>query len=189
MVKGGVEVIRTEYERRLWTFNSHNINTGASKKQKVAVKKKVFANFAVIDGVGDIDVWHERLGHTCQEYIRLMVNRGIATGIMVSRRGRLTAQIATQATPNDFQQINDIAFADLLICGVHNGSRFIAVLVVMDGFSRFVKIYILKSKDERAVTQNMQQYIPWAEQQHGKRVAAVVSRQWNIEDTGLVKNC
>ncbi|OWZ09602.1 Copia type Polyprotein [Phytophthora megakarya] len=197
MTKDDTEVIRTAYESRLWTFNTHNIDNHASKKQKVAVKKNVIANFAVTDGVEDIDVWHERLGHTCPEYIRLMVDRGMAKGIMLKRRGKIDCadchvgkqrrKTFRKSLDRQIQRVNDMVFADLLIPGVHNGSRFTAVLVVMDGYSRFVKIYMLKSKNERDVNQSMQQYIAWAERQHGKRVEAVVTRQWNIEDTGLVK--
>ncbi|KAG2978435.1 hypothetical protein PC120_g25316 [Phytophthora cactorum] len=83
MTKDDTEVIRTQYESRLWTFNAHNIGSAVSNK------KKVFANFAVTDGVEDIDVWHQRLVHTCPEYIRLMVDRGMAKGIMLKRRGKI----------------------------------------------------------------------------------------------------
>ncbi|KAG3232377.1 hypothetical protein PI124_g22538 [Phytophthora idaei] len=58
MTKDDTEVIRTQYESRLWTFNAHNIGSTVSNKKKVTFKKKVFANFAVTDGVEDIDVWH-----------------------------------------------------------------------------------------------------------------------------------
>ncbi|OWZ01879.1 Integrase, catalytic core protein [Phytophthora megakarya] len=65
---------------------------------------------------------------------------------------------------------NDVVFADLLFPGVHNGSQFTSVLVVKGVFSRFVNIYMLKSKNERVVNQTMQHRL----------------RQWDIEDTGKV---
>ena len=54
-------------------------------KGQAEEKKRVFANFVVTDGVADIDVWHERLGHVCPDYIRLMVDRGSAKGIKLQR--------------------------------------------------------------------------------------------------------
>ncbi|GMF61977.1 unnamed protein product [Phytophthora fragariaefolia] len=89
MSKEGTEVIRTVYENRLWTFNAHNIGSAITNKKNNAVKKQVLANFAITYGVEDIDVWHERLGHTCPEYIRLMVDRGMAKGIMLKRREKI----------------------------------------------------------------------------------------------------
>ncbi|KAE8903830.1 hypothetical protein PF005_g11108 [Phytophthora fragariae] len=70
MAKDSIEVIRTTHEHRLWTFNAHNINV-------------------VTDGVEDIEVWHERLAHTCPQYIRLMVDRGMAKGIMLKKPGKV----------------------------------------------------------------------------------------------------
>ncbi|KAJ8537304.1 hypothetical protein ON010_g13293 [Phytophthora cinnamomi] len=89
MTKENTEVIRTEFENSLRTFNAQNVGNSFANKKNIAVKKKVFANFAVTDGVEDIDVWHERLGHTCPEYIRLMVDRGMAKGVMLKRRGKI----------------------------------------------------------------------------------------------------
>ncbi|OWY92783.1 LOW QUALITY PROTEIN: Integrase, catalytic core protein [Phytophthora megakarya] len=51
----------------------------------------------------------------------------------------------------------------------------------MDGFSRFVTTYLLKSKSEDEVNGYMKQYIAWAERQHGRRVDTVVTRRWNAE--------
>ncbi|EGZ09517.1 hypothetical protein PHYSODRAFT_305033 [Phytophthora sojae] len=55
MSKEGTEVIRTVYENHLWTFNAHNIGSAITNKKKNAVKKHVFASFAVTDSVEDID--------------------------------------------------------------------------------------------------------------------------------------
>lgn len=86
MSKDNTEVIRAKHEHRLWTFDAHNIGGVQVNKKSTAVRKQVVANFAVTDGVEDIDVWHARLGHTCPEYIRLMVDRGMAKGIMLKKR-------------------------------------------------------------------------------------------------------
>ncbi|CAH0478160.1 unnamed protein product [Peronospora belbahrii] len=64
MTKDNMEVIYTTHERQLWTFTAHNIGCNISKSNTIITKQQVFANFAITDGVKDIDVWYERLGHT-----------------------------------------------------------------------------------------------------------------------------
>ncbi|CAH0519306.1 unnamed protein product [Peronospora belbahrii] len=123
MTKDNMEVIYTTHERQLWTFTAHNIGCNISKSNTIITKQQVFANFAITDGVKDIDVWYERLGHTLS-------------------RQRKTFK---KSLDRSIEKVNDMAFADLLIARVSNGSKFSAVLVIMDGFSRFVKFYLLKS--------------------------------------------
>ena len=52
----------------------------------------MFVNFAVTDGIADMIVWHERLGHTCPDYIRLMLDRGMAKEIMLNLRGKMDCE-------------------------------------------------------------------------------------------------
>ncbi|RMX62415.1 hypothetical protein DD238_008194 [Peronospora effusa] len=47
----------------------------------------------------------------------------------------------------------------------------------MDGFSRYVKTYLLKSKTEGEVNQHMKNYKKWAERQHANRVDRIISRE------------
>ncbi|GMF51741.1 unnamed protein product [Phytophthora fragariaefolia] len=192
MTKENIEVIRTEFENSLWTFNAQNVGNNFANNKNIAMKKKVFANFAVTHGVEDIDVWHERLGHTCPEYIRLMVDRGMAKGIMLKRRGKIDCvdchfgkqlhKTFRKKLDRPIEKGNDLVFADLLIPGASNGSPYTAVLVVMDGYSRYVKIYLLKSKGDVEVNRYMQEYIAWAERQHGVNVAEVITRNWSNDD-------
>ncbi|KAE9301123.1 hypothetical protein PF008_g22837 [Phytophthora fragariae] len=199
MSKDGAEVIRTTQEHRLWTFNAHNIGSTVSNK-KVALKQQVVANFAVTDGVEDIDVWHERLAHTCPEYIRLMVDREMAKGIMLKKRGKVDCadchfgkqrrKTYRKKLDRNVERVNDLVFADLLIPGLKNGTQYSAVLVIMDAFSRFVTTYLLKSRTEEEVNPRMQEYIAWAERQHGVRVGKVVTREVVVDDVdgdGLVR--
>ncbi|KAG6612762.1 Integrase, catalytic core protein [Phytophthora cinnamomi] len=79
-------------------------------------------------------------------------------------------------------KMNEMAFADLLIPGLHNGTKYSAVLVVMDGFSRFVTTYLLNSKTEDEVNGYMMQYVVWAERQHRRKVDTVVTRRWCAEE-------
>ena len=89
MTKDNIDVIRTIHESHLWKFTAHNVGENISRKNKIAHTKQVFANFAVTDGVEDIDIRHERLGHTCHDYIRLMVDQNMEKGIMLKRRGKV----------------------------------------------------------------------------------------------------
>ncbi|OWZ03027.1 LOW QUALITY PROTEIN: hypothetical protein PHMEG_00025313 [Phytophthora megakarya] len=77
----------------------------------------------------------------------------------------------------NIEKVNDMVFTDLLIPGVHNKTHYTAVLVVMDGYSRFVTTSLLKSRNEDEVNARMQEYIAWAERQHGRRVEKVVTRK------------
>ncbi|GMF25209.1 unnamed protein product [Phytophthora fragariaefolia] len=191
MAKDGIEVIRTTHEHRLWTFNAHNIGGRVNSKKKVAVKQQVVANFAVTDGVEDIEVWHERLAHTCPEYIRLMVDRGMAKGIMLKKRGKVDCadchfgkqrrKTYRKKLDREVERVNDLVFADLLIPGLQNGTQYSAVLVIMDAYSRFVTTYLLKSRTEEEVNPRMQEYIAWAERQHGVRVGKVVTRELIVD--------
>ena len=62
-------------------------------------------------------------------------------------------------------RVNEIIFADLIIPGVNNGSPYFSVLVVIDGYSRYVKVFMLKSKTEGEVNEHLKHYIKWAERQ------------------------
>ncbi|KAG6958235.1 hypothetical protein JG687_00009509 [Phytophthora cactorum] len=187
MTKDDTEVIRAMYQHRLWTFDVHNIGGVKVSKKTIASKRQVVANFAVTDGVEDIDVWHARLGHTCPEYIRLMVDRRMAKGIMLKKRGKIDfadcrfgkqrRKTYQNKLVRNIEKVNDIVFADLLIPGLSNCTAYSAVLVVMDGYSRFVTTYLLKSRNEGEVNARMQEYIAWAERQHGRRINRVVTRQ------------
>ncbi|OWY90132.1 LOW QUALITY PROTEIN: Retroelement pol Polyprotein [Phytophthora megakarya] len=190
MSKEGTEVIRSTLEHRFWAFSTHNIGGTATGKSSSMVKQHVVANFAVMD---DIEVWHERLAHTCPEYIRLMVDRGIAKGIMLKKRGKIDCmdcrfgkqkrKTYRKQLERNIMKVNDMVFADLLIPGVHNKTHYTAVLVVMDGYSRFVMTYLLKSRNKDEVNARMQEYIARAERQHGRRVEKVVTRKFAGDDT------
>ncbi|OWZ15147.1 polyprotein [Phytophthora megakarya] len=151
---------------QVWEANQGAIALASNAGRNVRTKhvtitqKQVIANFTVTNGVADIDLWHARLGHTCPEYIRSMVDRGMTKGTRKTLQKNFERKIT---------HANDMVFADLLIPRVHNGTQYTAVLVVMDGHSRF--------------------YIAWAERQHGKRVVEVVILKWQSDDqdAGLAK--
>ncbi|OWY90178.1 Retroelement pol Polyprotein, partial [Phytophthora megakarya] len=156
MSKEGTEVIRTTYEHQLWTFVTPNVNGKKAKNSKISTKKHVIVNFT---------------------YIRLMGDRGMAKGIMLKKRGKFDCadchfgkqkrKTFQKNLERKITRVNDMVFADLLIPGVHNGTQYTAVLVVMDGYSHFVTTYLMKSRTRSKVNQLMKQYIAWAERQHG----------------------
>ncbi|GMF53554.1 unnamed protein product, partial [Phytophthora fragariaefolia] len=162
MSKEGTEVIRTVYENRLWTFNAHNIGSAITNKKNNAVKKQVFANFC----------YHGWCGrHRC-------VARETRTHLSGGQRRKAFKK----KLDRPIEKVNDIVYAELLIPGANNGSQYSAVLVVMDGFSRYVKIFLLKSKAEGEVNKYMPEYIAWAERQHRTRVGTMITREWSEED-------
>ena len=105
-----------------------------------------------------------------------MNDRGLAKGIMLKHRGKIECtdchfgkqrrKTFWNALDRMIKQDNEVIFADLLFPGVHNGSPYSAVLVIMDGYSHYVRMYLLKSKTEGEVNGHMTDYINWAERQH-----------------------
>ncbi|OWZ18157.1 Rve-domain-containing hypothetical protein [Phytophthora megakarya] len=161
MMFDGIEVLRAVHKHRLWAFIAHNIGGVNVDKKTTLVKRHIVANFAVTDGVEDTDVWHAHLGHPCPEYILLMVDRSMAKGIMLKKRGKMDCadchfgkqrcKTYKKSLERNIAQVNGMIFADLLIPGLHNGTRYSAVLVVTDGVSRFVTTYLLRSKSKDEV--------------------------------------
>ncbi|KAG6953020.1 hypothetical protein JG688_00013017 [Phytophthora aleatoria] len=137
MSKDDTEVIRAKHAYRLWNVDVCNISGVKVDKKTTVIKKQVVANFAVTDGVEDIDIWHARLGHTCPEYIRLMVNRGMTKGIMLKRRGKMDCadchfgkqrrKTFCKKLERNIEKVNDIVFADLLFPEQHNDTQYSAV--------------------------------------------------------------
>ena len=58
-----------------------------------------------------------------------------------------------------------MVYADLLIIGQSNLTKHLASLVIMDGYSRFINIKLLTSKDSKIINNHMQEYVLWAERQ------------------------
>ncbi|OWZ18824.1 hypothetical protein PHMEG_0007031 [Phytophthora megakarya] len=71
-----------------------------------------------------------------------------------------------------------IVYADLLSPGSGNGTRYKAILVIMDGWSRFLTVYLLTSKEASVVNQLMQQYVLWAERQAGRGIKKIVQSEF-----------
>ncbi|GMF48126.1 unnamed protein product [Phytophthora fragariaefolia] len=124
----------------------------------------------------------------------------MAKGIMLKKRGKVECadchfgkqrrKTYSKKLDRNIERVNDLVFADLLIPGLKNGTQYSAVLVIMDAYSRFMTTYLLKSRTEEEVNPRMQEYIAWAESQHGVRVGKVVTREVVVDDVdgdGLVR--
>ena len=62
----------------------------------------------------------------------------------------------------------------------NNGTHFTAILVIMDGFSGYLTVHLLKRKDTSTINPLMKAYVRWAEQQAGRSVMEIVERQWKL---------
>lgn len=139
---------------------------------------EVVINFTMADGVGDLQLWHERLSHTCPQFVRMTADRGLVKGMMLKSRtfddceachmGKQRKKPLKKSLNRDASQKNEVIYADLLFPPQRcNGTRFVAVLVIMDGYSRHVTIYPVKTKEAPEINQLMKRYINWAERQFG----------------------
>ncbi|KAE8880405.1 hypothetical protein PF010_g30251 [Phytophthora fragariae] len=76
---------------------------------------------------------------------------------------------------------NQAVYADLLIPSKDNGTRYEAVLVIMDGYTRFVTVHLLTSKSSDVINKHLKEYVLWAERQAGRnksRAPYTVKRVW-----------
>ncbi|GMF47682.1 unnamed protein product [Phytophthora fragariaefolia] len=70
---------------------------------------------------------------------------------------------------------NQVVYADLLVPGKGNGSRFEAVPVIMDVYSRFVMVHMLMDQSSEAVNNYLKEYVLWAECQAGRMIKRVIT--------------
>ncbi|DAZ95119.1 TPA: hypothetical protein N0F65_009750 [Lagenidium giganteum] len=160
----GEEVIRAVVEQGIWVFKAE----GKAHEMPSAHQGRIIANYAVTDGVASLEEWHRRLLHTNHQYLKLLVDRGLVKGMMLSQREQKACDachVGKQKRKKRLGKLdrgvsapNQLVCADLLFPPKHNGTHYTAVLVVMDAWSRFVTIHPLKDKSAVTVNQHMQQY-------------------------------
>ncbi|DAZ98944.1 TPA: hypothetical protein N0F65_001383 [Lagenidium giganteum] len=151
-------VLRADPKQGTWGFRT--VKPTEQPKGDSVIERVV--NYTAADGVATMKRWHERLGHSCMQYLKTMVDQGL-----VGDRG-LTAP-------------NQIIYADLLFPSVNNGTQYKAVLVIMDGWSRYLTVHLLTSKQAAVVNALMRQYVLWAERQAGRSVTKVIQREIELE--------
>jgi len=146
-------------------------------------KDGAVCNFTVADGVAPLTLWHERLGHTCPQYLKIMVDKGLVRGMMLTKRQLDTCDAChiekqkrikrRKKLDRALDRPNQVVYADLLIPSKLNGTRYEAVLLIMDGYSRYVTVKLLTSKSSTVVNQHRKEYVLWAERQAGRAVEEV----------------
>ncbi|KAE9045518.1 hypothetical protein PR002_g2177 [Phytophthora rubi] len=144
-------------------------------------------NYTVAEGVGTLQRWHERMEHICPQYLKSMVDKGLVQGMMLTQRQQDTCDachLAKQKKKKHRKKLdratkepNQVVYADLLFPGKGNGSRFEAVLVIMDGYSRLVTVHMLKNKSSEVVNNHLKEYVLWAERQAGRMIKKVITHK------------
>ncbi|DAZ95856.1 TPA: hypothetical protein N0F65_009130, partial [Lagenidium giganteum] len=102
--------------------------------------------------VGTID----RLGLTCMLYRKMVVDKGMVDGMMYSNRKYYSCHLGKQRQSRRCRSKgnlltvttapNEVLLIDLMFPSTHNGTRYTAMLVLMDALSRFIKVLLLKTK-------------------------------------------
>ncbi|KAF1327473.1 Integrase catalytic core protein, partial [Globisporangium splendens] len=170
--KNGELCVEAEHdeENDIWPFTAYNnfLNTNVEIPQKSRV-----VGYTRADGVADLRTWHTRLGHTCPQYLKIMVDRGMVEGMQLKKRDNIfcdACQLAKQRRKTHAREIahdtkhpNEVVYADLLSPGHHSKGNVSQMLVIMDGYSRFLSIYLLKCKAD--TNARMMDYVKLVERQ------------------------
>ncbi|KAG2776283.1 hypothetical protein PC129_g6400 [Phytophthora cactorum] len=108
-----------------------------------------------------------------------MVDRGLVRGMLLRQRqlgtcdachiGKQKKKRHRKKIDRDTKVPNQMVYIDLLIPSKGNGTRFEAVLVIMDDYSRFVTVHMLTSKLSTVVNRHIKEYVLWAERQAGRQ--------------------
>lgn len=124
-------------------------------------------------GVNCQHTWHRRMGHRDISVVNAIVTQGLASGIKVTDcgerivcecclRGKLVRKPFPQVQERKSKRPLDIIHTDL--CGpmehpTPSGNRYFITLI--DDYSRFCVVFLLKSKDEAA--EKIMEYVRWVE--------------------------
>ncbi|KAE9312992.1 hypothetical protein PR003_g19619 [Phytophthora rubi] len=185
--KDGEHVIEARPAQAIWVFETVPASQRSSKPDGQQ-EGRAIVNYTVADGVGSLQVWHERLAHTCAQYLKVMVDRGLVNGMMLSQRqakacdachvGKQKQKRRRKKLNRGITAPNEVVYADLLFPGQGNGTRYKAVLVIMDGWSRFLTVHLLTNKSASTVNALIQQYVVWAERQAGRGIKKIIQREF-----------
>ncbi|KAJ0391316.1 hypothetical protein ATCC90586_012095 [Pythium insidiosum] len=176
------------------SYKFYSFPAGVTLAENVTRTADVIVNYTTTDGVASLKVWHERLAHTCTQYVKLMADRAMVDGMLVTRRehtacdachlGKQRAKKHHKKLDRTVSAPNQIVYADLMFPSKSNGTRFSAVLVIMDAYSRFLTVHLLTSKKASVVNALMKQYVLWAERHAGRGIRRIVQREV-LDDKGL----
>ncbi|KAG3035872.1 hypothetical protein PC120_g594 [Phytophthora cactorum] len=150
----------------------------SSRRQGLVPENRELCNYTMADGVGSLTLWHERLYHICPQYLKTMVDKELVRGMLLTQcqqdtcdachLGKQKRKAHRKKLDRATKEPNQVVYADLLIPGKSNATRYEAVLVILDGYSRFMTVHLLKDKDSKVVNKHMREYVHWAERQAGR---------------------
>jgi hypothetical protein len=114
------QIIHAVPEQGIWVFNA----SGADSAPPRDGVPRAIVNYTIADGVATLQQWHERTNHTNVQYLKLMVDRGLVRGMMLSKRQAKTCDschIGKQRQKRRQKKLdrkvaapNQIVYADLL---------------------------------------------------------------------------
>ncbi|OWY96114.1 LOW QUALITY PROTEIN: hypothetical protein PHMEG_00033705 [Phytophthora megakarya] len=139
----------------------------------------VVVNYSAADGVADLQLWHERLGQTNAQYLKLMMDRELGDGMMLKQRtfddcaachlGKQGERTPWTMLERNIKQKNEVIYVDLYFPEKNYCSRFTSILTVMDGYTRHLTAYPLRNKSGSEEKAYIKRYVHWAERQMGKK--------------------
>ena len=131
------------------------------------------------EGVGSLQLWHERLCHTCPQYKNIK-DKGVVREMMLWKREHRTCDACHLSKPKRqthwkkldraTNEPTQVVYADLLIPGQSNATTIVSVLIIMDGCSNFITIKLLTSNNGKKVNHHMQEYTLCVEWQAGRYI-------------------
>lgn len=146
------------------------------------VIKNRAVNLCAVATHSDIELWHKRLGHLNYAAIETMSRRELVNGIGQLTTGNrskcetcLRNKIREESFTKDVPKVKcalERVHSD--ICGPFqttgaDGSRYFVTFT--DEFSRYLKIYVIKTRDE--VASVFQEYKEFVENQTGRRIKCI----------------
>ncbi|KAE9020819.1 hypothetical protein PR002_g12433 [Phytophthora rubi] len=163
--RNGTLVLRSKpAPNNVWDFEAHNAWIEDPPRQVVEYGE--MANFTNADGVANIRTWHARLGHTCAQHLKQMVDKELVRGMLLKGRElptcgtcELTKQKRKKRNKRferGFDEPNETIFMDLMDPGKKNSTIYTQALVIVDGYSRWMTVYVLT--DKAAASGYFQQY-------------------------------
>ena len=101
----GTALVKAVFSDGMWGFSSSNMQ--ATKTIEDAISSSHhdvtagdvdvhtpaqfgLVNFSVAAGQAPMKQWHERLGHTCDQYLKIMADQGLVDGMVVTARHTTT---------------------------------------------------------------------------------------------------
>ncbi|CEG48756.1 GAG-pre-integrase domain [Plasmopara halstedii] len=80
--KNGEQVIFAVPHEGIWVFEAKR-PADAPRRPSVL---RVIVNYTVADGVATLEQWYNRTGHTNVQYLKIMVDRGLVRGMIITNR-------------------------------------------------------------------------------------------------------